>query len=685
MTMLNDLVVASITGVSSINCMYCVSQLANRKIKLTESNTSVRRKRSGRYCLFRHCSGLVCAQKLMKRRKNRLHCVHLRVSQDVVSDYWKACYKSMNNSDANDEKLQHENRDTEEKAIKVVHEYKGKVLNVHYRNCEEKEKREDISNENDKYLATEIRSKLCTDEKDIDLKSVIKSSPICVDNTDCNITRLSPHAIRAKCDEKENEKSRCDSDALVLSNLANKGIFDSLEKRNSSSKINKVDTSRECSWKTTNKKYSPSDSSFKETITTDNRIDSFLHHNARKKETKKRIQKDYLETDKTVELKLAPKSEMENTKKVNLHREAHVNNIVNNFLDDVRVFSLKGKQQYNLKYPANKNQSASGLQKKCPCRNTDINSNVQQKGTFSASWHKNRMYQRKSLKSPCQRCYNTKVRNPYGPQWSSARKPSLSQLQPYFSFQPQYNMLDTRLESPRKNYPCECPKMKKKFDSMADHEFVLSRETRSLKYKPQSLLSKEEPTLVIFRNSKSYKSRNSANSAYSSSIISTDTEGSIHDNLVTCRCSTYKSSYYKMPSSDRYKYMYSTKIDATSPSLSSSSSVSLCKRCHSLAILSQNSVYHKREPISSSSYTNVQRKRKRYSKNEKKTSTYLSSTSCSCSLSSLSTFKDYSFDETDRETRQGEKLCWKPISHAEKKKIVCRDEHHVRWNIKNTY
>lgn len=246
-------------------------------------------------------------------------------------------------------------------------------------------------------------------------------------------------------------------------------------------------------------------------------------------------------------------------------------------------------------------------------------------------------------------------------------------------------MLDTRLRSPRKNYPCECLKTKKKPELMADHEFILSCETHSVKCKPQSLLSKEKPTLVIFRNRKSNKSRNSTNSAYSSSIISTGTERSIRNNLVTCRCSAYKSSYYKMPTSDRYKYMYSTKIDPTSPSLSSSSSASSTKRCHSLAILSQNSVYHKQEPISSSSCTNVERWRKRYSGNEKRTSTYLSSTPCSCSLSSLSTFRDYSFDEADRETRHGKKLCCKPISRAQKKKIIYRDEHHVRWNIKNTY
>lgn len=291
--------------------------------------------------------------------------------------------------------MQRENKDTEDKTVKVVHEYKEKVLNVHYRNPEEKETKKDTLNENDKSLIEEIR----------DFKFTIKSPRVCVDNsaTDRNIAQLSSHTTGAKGDEKENEKSRRDSNAQVSSKRANKGIFDALKKKSGSGKISKIDTSRERPWKTSNKKYSPSDSSFKETITTDYRVDPFLNHDVRKKGTKKRLSKDYLKADKTVEFKLNSKSETENTKKMNLQREAHINKIVNNFLDDVRVFSLKGKQQHN------KNQSAPGLQNKYPSRNTDISSNMQQKSTFSASWHKNRTYQKRPLKFPCQRCYDAKL------------------------------------------------------------------------------------------------------------------------------------------------------------------------------------------------------------------------------------------------------------------------------------
>lgn len=168
--------------------------------------------------------------------------------------------------------------------------------------------------------------------------------------------------------------------------------------------------------------------------------------------------------------------------------------------------------------------------------------------------------------------------------------------------------------------------------------------------------------LVIFKNRRSNRSRNSTNSLYSSSATSTSTiKRPVHDNLVTSQRSTYKSSRYTMPSSDQYKHnKNSAKIDTTSP-LCSSSSLSSSKRFHSWTVLPRNHVYHKQEPISSSSCTDVHRWRRRYPETKKRTK------------------------ESEKEARQIKKSRRKPRFRAQKKKIIYTDERHVRWNIKNMY
>ena len=253
-------------------------------------------------------------------------------------------------------------------------------------------------------------------------------------------------------------------------------------------------------------------------------------------------------------------------------------------------------------------------------------------------------------------------------------------MHPYASTQPRHN-ISRNLQSQKSNYQCECLKTKKKVESVISRKFLLSRDVDSLKSKQQA----EKPTLdFIFKNRRSNRSRNSTNSLYSSSITSTATgEKPIRDNLNTYQHSTYKSSRYAMPSNDQYKSnKNSTDIDSTCL-WSSSSSLSSSRRCYSWTLLPQNSIYHKREPISSSSCTNIRRWKRRYPVNEKRASTYLSSTSCS--LSSLSTFRDYYLDETEKETRQIQKSWRKPKFRPQKKKIIYTDERHVRWNVKNTY
>ncbi|KAK9307318.1 hypothetical protein QLX08_002330 [Tetragonisca angustula] len=627
--------------VTSVNCTCCVTML-NQKTKLAESATSIRKKRLGRHCLFRHCSGLVCPRKFMKRRRNRQHCLHLRVPQEAISDYWKMCDKSIRDENV---KMHQENADTKEKIIKEIREHKGEILK-----------------KNDKHTAEKVPLKRNTNEVGVKLESERKSPCVCANNpcNNCDISSLSLQIVKTKYEENENSKkfnnfiNIGDTDTRISPKYMNENTSNALEKKKGLCKT--------------------SISNFGKTINADDHMNSTLYHDIRKKyasTVRKKSSKNYLEIEKSVELKLTPKSEIGTIGKINSYQESDVDRHENNFLDNMRMYSLKQKQKHNLKRPVNK--SVTRLQNKF--RNID-NSGTQ-RNIYPVSSYKNTMYQRKLLELPCQNCYyDTKGRN-YDSQW---KKQSLSHLHPYASTQPRHN-ISRNLQSQKSNYQCECLKTKKKVDSVISRKFLLSRDVDSLKSKQQA----EKPTLdFIFKNRRSNRSRNSTNSLYSSSITSTATgEKPIRDNLNTYQHSTYKSSRYTMPSNDQYKSnKNSTDIDSTCL-WSSSSSLSSSRRCYSWTLLPQNSIYHKREPISSSSCTNIRRWKRRYPVNEKRASTYLSSTSCS--LSSLSTFRDYYLDETEKETRQIQKSWRKPKFRPQKKKIIYTDERHVRWNVKNTY
>lgn len=345
----------------------------------------------GRHCLFRHCSGLVCAHKLMKRRKNRQHCVHLRVSHDVVSDHWRIYDKSMHNNKDNI-KDGKENSVSNEEIINMLHMHKGEISNEISCNAEKKESKKDISEK---------------DKKNIELKSTLNR----------NIPRLSPRILETRCEENKNfEKSNILKDIRNDIKYPLKCINENiLEKKNSSHKTNKIDTPRECLRKTSNKKFLSSDLNFSKTIITDNCMNSILYHDLRKKYTptiKNKLSKDYLEIDKVVEFNLS--SEMEDAEKINAHQELDVDKIMNNFLNDVQVFPFKQKQRCNLKHSINKHQfSNSRLQKKYSSRNSKIGLNMQQK-TFPTLWYKNTMKQRKLSKFFCQNCNcNTKLVRPF--------------------------------------------------------------------------------------------------------------------------------------------------------------------------------------------------------------------------------------------------------------------------------
>lgn len=326
----------------------------------------------------------------MKRRKNRQHCVHLRLSHDVISDHWRIYDKSMHNNKDNI-KDRKENSVSNEEIINMLHMHKGEISNEISCSTEEKESKKNI---------------LEKDKKNIELKSTFNR----------NIPRLSPRIFETRCEENKNfEKSNILKDIRNDIKYPLKCINENiLEKKNSSHRTNKIDTPRECLRKTSNKKFLSNDLNFSKTIITDNCMNSILYHDLRKKYTpiKNKLSKDYLEIDKVVEFNLS--SEVEDAEKINAHQELDVGKIMNNFLNDVQVFPFKQKQKCNLKHSINKHQfSNSRLQKKYSSRSNKIGSNMVQQKTFPTLWYKN-MKQKKLSKFFCQNCNcNTKLVKPF--------------------------------------------------------------------------------------------------------------------------------------------------------------------------------------------------------------------------------------------------------------------------------
>ncbi|XP_026675162.1 uncharacterized protein LOC113465191 isoform X2 [Ceratina calcarata] len=634
--------------VSLVNCV-CSMSLLNRKDKPTESNTSVRRKRQVKQCLFRHCSGLVCAQKLLRRRRNKQHCVHLRVSQDAIHGYW-----NVRNKSTDDSIRDKYSPDTRAKGEKVVLESMKSY-------CEIEHKERTAPRRNDDCTKEMVLLTQSTNKEKSKLATFLKSSRVRFNKrcSDQDVSRtVEANIVKDICYDKTRLFSKC----------VNEGNPDTLEEGINLYSINNTDAPRN-SEKASDKKRSHSDTSFSETVLTDNCVDSILYRQLRKtcvRSVETKLAEDRLGVDKTIELKLTPMSELERIEKISSHLE-NVNRTVNNFLDDVRTFSFKQRQQYNLQHSINKRESSSRLPNKFPSRNIEIARNSQQESISPVSWHKSTTSQ-KLRKYLCQDCYcESKTHNYNNTQWSSSRKRSSSpRLSPYPSHHPRYRM--TYPQSPRNDYSLECLRPKRKIDSTVYHK-LYSSENRSSRQR----LSREKPTLLIYKNRKSNR-LNSTNSAYSSS-------SSARNSSVTCRCSTCKSSRYSMHSSNRYKRSgNTTEIDYDL--LSSLSSFS-CKRCRSCSMLTQNSTNDKRERISSSSCASVCRWTGTHpAGNEEKSSPYLSSTSCSCSLSSLSTFRDdYNSEGTNGEPEKIERP-WigAGCRKLKRKKILCKDKYHVRWN-----
>nr|XP_034177245.1 uncharacterized protein LOC117602844 isoform X2 [Osmia lignaria] len=631
-----------------INCM-CCSTLHDQRTKLADSSTSVRKKRLRRNCLFRHCSGTVYPQKFMKRRRRKHPCVRIRVSQDMVVDYWKTCDKlEPGTSNVNDAKMHEKRVDAEDKNIKVLQKSEKEIANKGVSNMnsfENEEKQKDVGKED---------LELCRDKTDSESKTLLESLCVCKEKAsiDYNSSKLSEieHNVElnqtfCQCVNKQNISAE-------VANISRKKHWPKcfskgtpeVHANDTVCRTEKIDADKYSSRKTLFKE-SESDTSISESMITDNGMDSILYRELRKKCVENRKNID----EKTEDL-----------------------------FDNVSSFFSRQKQKCKSKRFVNKHR----FHWKDTCSITDRqNDDTLQKKNLSKHFSQN--------------CFCTA-------NYNSSRESSYSKLRPYHRCKVFTNLR-------KNNCPCEHVNTKKKKNN--NHSVT---KTRPSKYTAQSLRYKEKPTLIIFKNNKSNRSKileetkfdnSTYSSSYSSSTILTDiTVNSLQDDPVVCWYPHYKSSRYVSSTSPQKYSKYNTRINP-SELVSSSSCLSSSKRCHSSAIMSQNSVYNEQRSVSSfsSSCTRIPRWERRYPRIEKRTKICYSSPSSSCSLTSLSTYRDnYNLERSNinqttcnrvmkrltdevKELKETQKSWRRPRCCEQEGRIIYTDKPHVAWNLKNTY
>lgn len=325
-------------------------------IQLTESTTSVRRKRSGRQCFFRHCSGKVCAEKLMKRRRSKRHCVHLRLSHEVISDYWKISNKNGNIVSGDDTRLCERTLNETEENVKVIHQCKEDIPERCYCNkfntigssVEEEMKVGDILQKDIKCMKKAIYSnegspkeRVSTNDGDIRITDA-KIDETCQNITKSNILN-DVYDNNEKVSPKNINKVKCE-----------------IQTENNSSKISKIYSNEKltanvdvykCPTRTIKKK-SLSDTSLNKQIIAAECMNSILYRELQQKCTsmiEKELSINYTKNHTNIDGRQ--------------NKFAVDNEDVEDFSNDVQQLSAKQKQRYNAKPSMNKYKSTLKLQR----------------------------------------------------------------------------------------------------------------------------------------------------------------------------------------------------------------------------------------------------------------------------------------------------------------------------------
>lgn len=376
----------------------------------------------------------------MKRRKHKQPCTHLRVTQDIISNCWKIYNKNNNGelkNDTNDvdtiDIINNNNKIreailTKSKETVQVHKSKEKIINecscnvldVDVKPIEVEVGSEDMQNYMG-YPKEEISSKLCVNEADSKQKISIDYSCISVDCNGSDLSLRSSENIHEenqcfnkKLDETPPQsipesqivKISCDNETYSPKHVSQSAF--GTQRKSSLGKITEVLSDEELienidsnvykPYSRRMKKQSQSDTSFSETIITDNCMDSILYRELRKRcipTNRKKHSLNSIKDTESIELKSSFKSS--NTKS---YQESDIDTEnIGNFSDDARILSEKHKQNYNSKKRSmNKHQLISRCQKKCLQREIEIGS------TFPTAWQKVGINYKRTSKFRCENC-----------------------------------------------------------------------------------------------------------------------------------------------------------------------------------------------------------------------------------------------------------------------------------------
>ncbi|KZC06558.1 hypothetical protein WN55_10469 [Dufourea novaeangliae] len=512
-----------------------------------------------------------------------------RKTKDTVTDFWKFCignenYGMLQNhvDDVIGRKLCAEIQSRTEEDTKIVNEHEEEIQNNCYcgksrknvRSVETEANFEDILRESNK-CADEVSLELRVDEVDAKQETSIEST--------CNFVGFNRTQSSVEYIETERKENSClDSKLEKISShhIVESGIMDKLCDDNRNSKpttvsdvesVKNID-SNECKYNSkAYRKQSQSETSFTETIISDNCMDSLLYRELRQKrapKTRKKTSVDCLNISRSDKSKLKFKSET-----IKSHQDSTIDNEI---LEDFsRPFSTK--KRYNSKNFEIRNPTTSGSQKKFHRNEVELGPTGQKVNRTST------MNQKQLSKYLCNNCSCDSKRRSR-PQWSHQRKESWTKFNPRSSEQPSKTFYPS-LQLQNDHSRTDNSKLTKNIDSKLHHKFTLVRGNRFMRYTSLFPRRNEDATGSIFTE-KFVKSRTFEDPANSSSTgFSEFTESSDRRKRVVCRCPSYK------PASNSQHYH----------GHSHSSNMSSSKRCPSCTVLYQHSVLQKRQPTSSSS------------------------------------------------------------------------------------
>ncbi|XP_033321150.2 uncharacterized protein LOC117217569 [Megalopta genalis] len=465
--------------ISSVNCACCAS-LLNRKSKLAESTACVRRKRWSRHCLFRHCSGIVCAKKLLKRKRKR-SCTHMRVSQDTITDFWNFCVRNINDESRSpgDNVLvpkssvgfaNLKNGDTriaDEREEKIQKNCCCNGLHENLNSVETEANPEGTLQENGK-CTDEVSSKLCIDEEN-------SKREVSRDFVDKNMARSSDQQIEVLCKEQNCFNS-------TPKQVLDRDITDS---RNVNAKTELAIDSNKCDYTLKeNRKESKSETSFSETIIADTCMDTLLYRELRTKRAPKMKKKAPIarsKSSKSIESKLTNGSE-----KAMLLQNSNTDdsNTPENCSQPVFV---KETHKHSSEYSATKPSATSGLQNECLRDEFETTCfNAYQASTISQ-------------KKVCRNCSHS-LKSRSRPRWSIPKKGSSTKFNSNV-----YKHCKTSCKSshPQKNnFSNDNGKFKRIADSMLDRESTLATEKCFLKCKTPFSQNEKKITANMSKNRK---------------------------------------------------------------------------------------------------------------------------------------------------------------------------------------